>query len=115
MAGAAVTSTSPSTEDDHDPIPRETVLVTGYPSFTAVRFIKKVLATDGEFNAWILPPSAMDPEVSTIQMKCSGRRAMAPPGPVCGMTNASVTGLPGTTFLLAYIGRRPARRGVSQF
>jgi thioester reductase-like protein len=37
-----------------DPIPPETVLVTGFPAFTATRFIKKILATDPQARLYLL-------------------------------------------------------------
>ena len=37
-----------------DPTPPETVLVTGFPAFTATRFIKKILATDPQARLYLL-------------------------------------------------------------
>jgi thioester reductase-like protein len=74
--------------DTLDPTPPETVLVTGYPSFTAARFVKKLLAEDPETRVFVLArekfaekAGAMLGELAESQQ----RRARVIVGDVCDM------------------------------
>jgi thioester reductase-like protein len=75
-------------ERDHDPTPDETVLVTGFPSFTAVRLVRKILDADDRSRVVVL---ARDKFARAAEEMIAGlpedarRRAQVVVGDVCDM------------------------------
>ncbi len=76
------------TAEEHEPAPPEAVLVTGYPSFTAIRMIRKILASDPEARLFVLSREKFAraaEEMLAALPEAHGRRARVVVGDVCDM------------------------------
>jgi len=72
----------------HEPAPREAVLVTGFPAFTAARMVKKILASDEEADLFVLAREKFHGAASELLGSLpepQRRRARIVVGDVCDM------------------------------